>query len=120
MSTVDNVWDNVETVLNVAEKKTTKAYEISKKKLREKKLENKIDDLYKALGRICYVSKSKGGCINDDEVNGLVDEINNVKAQLKRVRAEIAELRYERVCPSCNAGIKKDDEFCGKCGAKVE
>ena len=120
MSTADKVWDNVKAVLDMAEKKTTKAYELSKKKIWEKKLEDKLDGLYISLGKIYYASQKKGSSISDEEVQKTIVLIDNTKAELKSVRDEIKAMRYGKICPSCGAGMKKDDDFCGKCGTELK
>ncbi|MBR5273314.1 MAG: zinc ribbon domain-containing protein [Clostridia bacterium] len=120
MSTVDNVWDNAKAVFGMAEKKTKQAVEISKKKIKEKKLEDKIDGLYKTLGKMYYVSAKKDAAVNECDVKKIVDSIDEAKSQLKELRAEINSIRYDKVCPVCNAGVKKDDDFCRKCGAELK
>lgn len=119
MSTADNVWENVKAVFDMAEKKTTKAYELSKKKIWEKKLEDKLDGLYISLGKIYYASEKKGDC-DSDAVQKTIVLIDNTKAELKALRDEIKVMRYGKVCPACGAGVKKDDDFCGKCGMEIK
>ncbi len=120
MSTVDNVWDNVKTVFGMAEKKTAQAVEFSKKKIKEKKLEDKIDGLYKTLGKMCYAQKKKGESLNDTDVSKIIASIDAAKDELRQLRADMNSIRYDKVCPSCKAGLRKDAEFCSKCGAKAE
>lgn len=119
MSTADNVWENVKAVFDMAEKKTTKAYELSKKKIWEKKLEDKLDDLYVSLGKLYYMGEKKGAC-DIEKAQQTIVLIDNTKAELKAVRDEINNLKYSKVCPVCGAGMRKDDDFCGKCGAEIK
>lgn len=118
MSTADNIWENVKAVFDMAEKKTTKAYELSKKKIWEKKLEDKLDDLYVTLGKLYYTGEKKGTYDNESAQKTIV-LIDNTKAELRAVREEIKTMRYSKICPECGTGLKKDDEFCRKCGADL-
>ena len=96
MSTADNIWENVRAVFDMAEKKTTKAYELSKKKIWEKKLEDKLDELYVTLGKLHYQREKKGE-YDADAVEKTIVLIDNTKAELKALREEIAAMRYGRV-----------------------
>lgn len=118
MSTADNVWENVKAVFDMAEKKTAKAVELSKKKIWEKKLEDKLDELYVTLGKLSYMSEKKGTC-DSEKVQKTVVLIDNTKAELRAVREEIKTMRYSKICPECGTGLKKEDDFCRKCGAEV-
>lgn len=118
MSTADNIWENVKTVFNMAEKKTAKAYELSKKKIQEKKLEDRLCDLYANLGMAYYISQKKGTEVDCEEMQKTIVLIDNTKLELKALREEIKAMRYSKICPECGAGMKKDDVFCPKCGAE--
>lgn len=118
MSTADNVWENVKAVFDMAEKKAAKAVELSKKKIWEKKLEDKLDELYVTLGKLSYMSEKKGAC-DSEKVQKTVVLIDNTKAELRAVREEIKTMRYSKICPECGTGLKKEDDFCRKCGAEV-
>lgn len=120
MSTADNVWENVKTVFNMAEKKTAKAYELSKKKLQERKLEDRLCELYATLGMAYYASQKKGCEVDCEETRRTIILIDNTKAELKALRDEIKVLRFGSVCSKCGAGMRKDDDYCPKCGAQAE
>ena len=50
----------------------------------------------------------------------IVGKINDANAHIAELQQQLAALDVETTCPKCGASIKKDQQFCQSCGAKME
>lgn len=55
-----------------------------------------------------------------------LEALRNTHAKIQKIKAEIDELNVlraqkegNRICPGCSAVISKEDEYCSRCGMKV-
>ena len=119
MGFFDNTMENAKAAFDAASKKTEKTVAISKKKIEETKLQNRLKSLYASLGERYYVSL-KSAEAGSTDFKDLLSAIDEVKKEIKKVRADINALKDKKACPYCGALINSDCEYCGKCGAKCK
>lgn len=79
--------------------------------------EKEKETLFTVLGKSVYeqakadsLSPYFGKC---EEISAKQDEIDEMKKKLDALKGII-------ICPKCGAECNKDNDFCGKCGAKLE
>ena len=81
-------------------------------------LNTDIDGLYKDLGRIVYLAH-----VGDESFVADLDDkfaqIDEKLAKIAELREAIADTKTTVVCPGCGKECSKGDEFCSKCGHKL-
>ena len=119
MSMLDDAAKAVQDFADTAEKKGKAVCKISKLKVREAMLNNKLSSKYEELGKACYVIM-KSGSESFDSLFDAADEIDGIIEELDGVINEQAEAKGAVRCPSCKAVNKSDSSFCSKCGEKLD
>ena len=108
-------------------KKASKTYQATKEKaaniteelkLKGKisELKDKIDDLYKDIGKIVYIEVKDGKDVSKEEVTGKCEEISKAKDDIAKIETEILALKKSKKCINCGVELDLDDCFCCKCG----
>lgn len=82
-------------------------------------IRNRIEKLYKAIGKAVYAARTEG-TENSEEIANYVEEIATLKAALKEKEEVRQGLRNRKVCPACDKTIGKDSVFCPHCGVQVK
>lgn len=79
--------------------------------------EKEKETLFAVLGKSVYeqaksdsLSPFFGKC---EEISAKQDEIDEMKKKLDAIKGII-------ICPNCGASCDKENDFCGKCGTKLE
>lgn len=73
------------------------------------RLEQELDQKYYQLGREIYEAADRGV----SEINALVDRLVETKLKL-------CKIREHRVCPYCLSQSPMEDQYCGKCGRRLD
>ena len=79
---------------------------------------NKIDDIYKELGR-SYYKKYKKNLSKDSPFKKYFTDIDNLKKEIKELEQELLSVKDEKQCPHCGRFIDKGSNFCNKCGKSL-
>ncbi len=82
-------------------------------------LRNKIDSLYKKIGKAVYMAHTTEED-TAEEINQYIDEIAELKAALQEKEETKQALRNQKTCPACGKGVGKDHSFCPHCGNEVK
>lgn len=78
--------------------------------------EREMEELFAVLGKLVY-EEEKGKAESAyfskcEEISAKHDEIADLKAKKNALSGVI-------ICESCGAEVSKDNDFCGKCGARL-
>ena len=110
--------------LNEKITKTGKAVEGRTKKIAESaKLSYKVSEekraleqLFTALGKACYKAESENGdgayADSCAEISEKITKIEEMKAQIRAVKGLV-------ICDNCGAEVSIENDYCGKCGSKL-
>ena len=79
---------------------------------------NKIDDIYKEIGKM-YYKKYKKVVSKDSPFNKLFVDIQTIKKEIKDLEKQLLSLNDEKQCPHCGKFIDKRSIFCNKCGKNL-
>ena len=82
-------------------------------------LRNRIDKLYKTIGKAVYAAHTEGA-ENAEEIEGYITELDALKAALREKEAVRHEITNRKACPVCNKAIGKDSVYCPHCGTQVK
>ncbi len=82
-------------------------------------LRNKIENLYKKIGKAVYTAHTTEAD-TAEEINQYLDEIAALEAALQEKEETKQALRNQKTCPACGKGVAKDHAFCPHCGQNVE
>ena len=88
MNFFDEQMENAKAAFGFAKENAVKVKKLSKLKIEERKLQNRLKEQYVKLGRQYYLSVKGEGEVQKDELIEIIDEL---KAQLKELRDEIDE-----------------------------
>lgn len=118
MSVLDSVKKVVTKTAKDAAKASGELVEQTKLKLKVIELKDEITDRYTKIGELYYTS-AEYELDNADKINSLVSEIKALKAELEDVEAEIKRNKDINKCSVCDAVNGAEDDYCSKCGNKL-
>ena len=110
--------------LNEKITKTGKAVEGKTKKIAESaKLSYKVSEekralelLFTALGKACYKAESENG---ESAYADSCAEISEKIAKIEEMKAQIRAVKGVVICDNCGAEVSIENDYCGKCGSKL-
>ncbi|MGM9973295.1 MAG: zinc ribbon domain-containing protein [Clostridiaceae bacterium] len=79
---------------------------------------NKINDIYKEIGKR-YYKKYKKDLSKDSPFKKLFLDIDALKKEIKELEQELLSVNNEKQCPHCGKFIDKKSLFCNKCGKNL-
>ena len=82
-------------------------------------LNGAFDDVLRQLGQVMY-SAHQGQTEDGEKVTALLEQADELSGKAAEVKERIAALRQSRSCPVCGASCGRDDQFCRRCGGKLE
>ncbi len=96
-------------------KETEKLTNIAKAKYKLSNLKNKLDQLYRNVGELCY-DKHTGESAEEVSFDELFSEIAETLEEIDKLELYIAKLRCDNVCEKCGSKLNRDMLFCPRCG----
>ena len=98
-----------------AYKKTGEVLSVQKEKIEIVTLNNKLNDLYAALGK-ALIKREDIDFTNEQEI---INNINLLLEQINTAKENINKIKCKEECPNCNKYIEKGLNFCPHCGYKL-
>ena len=110
-------------------KKASKTYQATKEKAvnlsEELKLKGKINDLkdkiedvYKEIGKTVYNEVKDGKDVSKEEITAKCETISKYKDEIEKLQSDILALKNVVKCANCGVELDIGDPFCYKCGTK--
>ncbi len=119
MAVLDDFLNGAKNIVDVAEDKATKAFELSKTKYKSAQLSKELSDLYKSLGSAVY-SMMKSEYEDKELIDSLVSEIDIIKDELDEINSKLARRKNKKICPACDTANEKDSAYCTRCGNRFD
>ncbi|MBQ6999329.1 MAG: hypothetical protein IJN62_06050 [Clostridia bacterium] len=117
-----NVFDSVKKVVTKTAKDAAKVsgelVEQTKLKLKVVELKDEINERYKKVGELYYTA-TEYELDNGDKINSLISEIKALKSELEDVEAEVKRNKSIKKCSVYDAENGAEDDYCSKCGNKL-
>jgi len=116
-----NFEDISRTISDAAEvvgKKTEAFIKVQKIKGQIHSARRSVEKNYKDLGEIIFRRYAVGEPV-DEEVAIICEEVSQINANLAEMREELAKTRGCRICPTCEAEVPWEAEYCMKCGSPI-
>lgn len=76
-----------------------------------------IDKVMADIGNLIYKRHVNGEAM-DSELSVLCEEIHQHILKIKEYRGAAADIKGQKLCPSCEKPVDKDVSFCPYCGAE--
>lgn len=111
----------VETLNNTGKtvsEKTKQGSDIVKANIKISSEERALNDVYLEIGKTYYENNAENPCC--DTMKELFDMVVEKKASIAALKQQIRTIKGVSVCDACGAENPVENEFCGKCGAKIE
>ncbi len=99
--------------------KATKAKDYTVASWNVAELRNKIDLLYKKIGKAVYAAHTTEAD-TAEEINQYIEEIAALKEAMQEKEETKQAIRNQKTCPACGKGVGKDHSFCPHCGNEVK
>lgn len=119
MSVFENFTRKVTETAKAAAKKSSDLVEVTKLNMSIGSEEDKIEKVYKEIGKIVYENYANGGNVEDAFIEKC-KEIASYENNIKEMRNKVRELKNVKTCPSCGEELDLEVMFCSKCGTKQE
>ena len=97
--------------------KTKQVAEVAKLSYKVNEELRKAEELYAELGKAVYETEKDN---TESVFYAKISEITDKLAKADTLKAELNALRGVVICEKCGAEVPLENDFCGKCGAKVE
>lgn len=109
--------------------KTTEVVEVGKLHVSNCTKNEKINDLKKEIGTLCF-EKFRSGDELDPAIENLCVEIKKLKCEIaanertirrmKESGGDTVDMAAAGYCPYCGEKLAKDAKFCAACGKEIE
>ena len=76
-----------------------------------------LDDLYNQIGRL-FVEENGATC-TEGEIGELTQQAAAKAVEIETLKAQLRLIRGVVVCENCGAEVDAENDYCGKCGAKL-
>jgi len=119
MTFFDELKSNILEVSETIGKKSSDIIEIQKLKMKKGSLESERKKDYIQLGQLFY-KKIKNGEISDPQAQELYDKIKLNKEAADEIGRQLTILKGVNICANCQATVNDNNDFCPRCGAKIE
>lgn len=119
MSILNNFTQKVTSTAKAAAKKSGELVEITKLTIAINEEEEKIENLYKHMGKSIYAMCKENKTLPEG-MSESCDKITELVGNIKNLEQKIFELKKIRVCHKCKAKISSNSKYCSKCGALQE
>ena len=110
----------VETLSNTGKtvgEKTKQGTDIVKANVKISTEEKALNDLYCEIGKRYYENNSENPCC--DEMKELFDKVSEKVNEIANLKNQVRQLKGVVMCEKCGAEVGLENDFCGKCGAKL-
>jgi len=116
-------WSEFSKTITTAADQTVKGAEkltdMAKIKYRIAGLNSKLDEVYRTLGKL-RVAEAEGETVGEEAYAPLIESATELKAQLAMQEEALHKLRGDVNCPQCGNRVKRDANFCPKCGESMK
>ena len=118
MSDFDEFVKKAGTTAKSAAKKTGDLYETAKLNWKIASEEEKMQDVFVKLGRMCYADHDVADC-DDAKINELCAQVSELEASLRDLNNKLMKYKKYVRCRKCGKEFKESEIFCPVCGTKA-
>lgn len=111
----------VETINNTGKavgEKARQGSDIAKASIKITAEEKALTDIYTEIGKLYFDNHKDNPCC--EEMKALCDKAAEKIASLEGLKAQVRAIKGVNVCANCGADVPLENDFCGKCGAKID
>lgn len=111
----------VETINNTGKavgEKTRQGSDIVKANVKIASEERALTDIYTEIGKLYYDNHKENPCC--ETMAELCSRASEKLGSLESLKSQVRALKGVNVCENCGAEVPLGNEFCGKCGAKID
>lgn len=111
----------VETINNTGKavgEKTRQGSDIVKANIKIASEERTLTDIYTEMGKLYYEKHKDDPCC--ETMTELCAKAGEKLESIEELKKQVRTLKGVNICANCGAEVALDNDFCGKCGAKVE
>lgn len=114
----EKIAETLNTTGKVVSEKAKMGTDIAKINFKITSEERELTELYEKVGRIYY--KTCKSSPADSESAAVFAEISQKLESVKELRAQLRSIKKTIECTNCGAECAAEDDFCSKCGTKLE
>ena len=119
MTLVENLAKKFGEISQTTGKKANELVEVTKLSLNISSEEDKIQRAYKEIGEKIYKQYADGDT-TDEALLEICQNIDASKHNIATYKDKIIEIKNIKLCVTCGSETQKSDQYCRKCGAKVD
>lgn len=121
MSLFDKVKAGVKAGVTEAGNKAKTVVEINRLKLQNNTKLNEIDNQYREIGKLVYISSIENTPKYplNEQLEPYLATIKQLQSEIQQNLVEIKFLSDEKDCPACGNTVSLDTHFCPKCGQGI-
>ena len=80
--------------------------------------ERALNELYLEIGKTYYDNNLDNPCC--ETMKELFDKVSEKKASIEALKEHVRKIKGVLLCQNCGAEVDAENNYCGKCGAKIE
>ncbi len=118
MAKLNNIMQQVKVFANAAGKKTEKAVEISKLKLKSIQLNALVQSTYERIGALEY-EQERHSADNKEMIGDCMREVDRLLEESAQINRRLSEFTNGILCAQCNTLNRAEYTYCSACGASL-
>ena len=116
MQTIHGLLKQIKIYANAAGKKTGKAVEVSKLRLKGVQINALVQSTYERIGALLY-EQERHSADNNVSIADCVKEVDQLLDELSKINRRISEYTNGVNCSQCGAVNQTEYTYCSTCGA---
>jgi rRNA maturation endonuclease Nob1 len=109
--------ETLESTGKTVSEKTKSGTEVVKLSYKVSSSQRDLAEIYAQIGKLCYEEYKDAE--KSDAMADLFAQASLKNAEIDELKAKIRELKGVNLCTECGAEVPADNDFCGKCGARI-
>jgi hypothetical protein len=113
---MERIISEIKTTADKVAKKSTELVELSKVKLNIANTKSNINENFRILGEMIYISQKHDEEIDADVFSDAITKIDELYLKLAEYNETAAALMNKKLCPECRKANENTAVFCSQCG----
>lgn len=101
----------------VVGEKTKQGTDVVKANIKISSEERAVNELFFEIGKTYYENNKENPCC--ETMKELFDKVAEKQASIEALKEQVRRIKGVNICQNCGAEVDSENDFCGKCGAKI-
>ena len=114
----EKIVESISNTGKVVGEKAKLGTDIAKLNIKISTEERALTEIYQTVGETYYKNNKENPCC--DEMKKLFESVDEKLASIEALKDQLHQMKGVIVCSNCGAEVDAENDYCGKCGTKLE